>query len=1056
MAATCSWCLCRCVILLLLCTASTNPQEIEEPMPTVFEEALANPPTEQVVEEALENSHKEQVVEDFVEIVQVPVYVSKNFDITIAFRCTDIRVITLELLSYGLLDYERKELRYNFIIPMSTKDIQTRIVHVTLRDSLVFGDNSAINIRTDLHTNSARVVVAMHDSDPWSLEPGQMTRTFARETAEIKVVPPWERPQKSGHCYQWYWNYIKNRSILKCGPLNDVKTFLEFPVAVTGKEEGFVKFLPNLYWPDMELTKAHKLSKPRFTISTWVYVTDMCSSTLCSILHHRNKHFLTPVISFLSSGQLHVQVHYKDSTPFAFLTHATIAWNTWVNIVVTVNNTRVHVNTRYGENFELGDATFHPYFPRGSFQYDDTDGHWVIGGNTAFTSFKGFIGPTTIYRLRAVPIEEIPLPPTDHSMFSLDLQDHFAHCSAVNARLTVRWEELIRERQMKEGSLVGACPAHQALDDWQSLTRPARVRHQCDVTLSGETPEVDQVLTHLLHNTTLTNMSAVGEQLYRLAAKALTKSVDSVMWALRLLRVSGCLGNAQAFYTSSVIHVTGLGVTRNVQKAWLQLLVSARDSHALSQMSLAYRYLIGQDGIPEDCDIAAGYYKMAAVTTDKVLQEHQTVHTHSEAVRLDDSEELANHRGVKSDLFQWLSHQAQQGLSEAQSIMADMHYYGKRGFTRDLEEAAKLYQMSAEQGNPEGQFNLGISKLKGHGTKKNVTEAVELIKKAADKDFGPALNALGFYEVNMRSNLSGAAIYFMRAAKKGDRDGLYNLGVAYDNGWLEGQPQDKKLAFRYFRSAADKGHPSACVLVGEELRVGTYLRRHCGNSVVYLRFLAEQNPELGWLLRRALDAYYVGNWYKTLVFFLLAGETGMDVPQYNTALLCEENPDLVNLSTVDCRWRYYNSSAELGWVHSMMKVGDNYWYGTSVPTNTTAAATMYAKAAAKDGHAHALYNLAYMVEYNYTLPHTIHWTDVRHAHAQTGNLTFAAAIYRSCRDTTRNGNESYLPCALGVLRVTVKDHYHKYPLTAQALTVVAVLLAASAATLLATADDRMV
>ena len=50
---------------------------------------------------------------------------------------------------------------------------------------------------------------------------------------------------------------------------------------------------------------------------------------------------------------------------------------------------------------------------------------------------------------------------------------------------------------------------------------------------------------------------------------------------------------------------------------------------------------------------------------------------------------------------------------------------------------------------------------------------------------------MGFYEGNMRQNHSGAAVYFRRAANKGDRDGLSNLAVSYDNGWVEGHPPDK-------------------------------------------------------------------------------------------------------------------------------------------------------------------------------------------------------------------------------------------------------------------------
>ena len=57
--------------------------------------------------------------------------------------------------------------------------------------------------------------------------------------------------------------------------------------------------------------------------------------------------------------------------------------------------------------------------------------------------------------------------------------------------------------------------------------------------------------------------------------------------------------------------------------------------------------------------------------------------------------------------------------------------------------------------------------------------------------FGPALNAMGYYEVNTRQNYSGGTVYFRMAAEKGDRDGFFNLGVAYDNGWVPKEEKNK-------------------------------------------------------------------------------------------------------------------------------------------------------------------------------------------------------------------------------------------------------------------------
>ena len=41
-----------------------------------------------------------------------------------------------------------------------------------------------------------------------------------------------------------------------------------------------------------------------------------------------------------------------------------------------------------------------------------------------------------------------------------------------------------------------------------------------------------------------------------------------------------------------------------------------------------------------------------------------------------------------------------------------MYYYGKRGIQRDLNRAVKYYQKGADSGDPEGLYNLGVSKLK--------------------------------------------------------------------------------------------------------------------------------------------------------------------------------------------------------------------------------------------------------------------------------------------------------------------------------------------------------
>lgn len=60
-----------------------------------------------------------------------------------------------------------------------------------------------------------------------------------------------------------------------------------------------------------------------------------------------------------------------------------------------------------------------------------------------------------------------------------------------------------------------------------------------------------------------------------------------------------------------------------------------------------------------------------------------------------------------------------------------MYYYGKRGLQRDLNRAAKYYQMGAEQGDPEGLYNWGVSTLKVEKTKTETLSTTKIANNAS-------------------------------------------------------------------------------------------------------------------------------------------------------------------------------------------------------------------------------------------------------------------------------------------------------------------------------------
>lgn len=69
-------------------------------------------------------------------------------------------------------------------------------------------------------------------------------------------------------------------------------------------------------------------------------------------------------------------------------------------------------------------------------------------------------------------------------------------------------------------------------------------------------------------------------------------------------------------------------------------------------------------------------------------------------------------------------------------------YAGGRGVEQNLAEALRLFQESADQGNPYGQMNLGLMYEHGAGVKQDTAEALNWYRKAAEQGNEPAIVAL--------------------------------------------------------------------------------------------------------------------------------------------------------------------------------------------------------------------------------------------------------------------------------------------------------------------------
>ena len=104
-----------------------------------------------------------------------------------------------------------------------------------------------------------------------------------------------------------------------------------------------------------------------------------------------------------------------------------------------------------------------------------------------------------------------------------------------------------------------------------------------------------------------------------------------------------------------------------------------------------------------------------------------------------------------------------------QNILGRIYYE-----EQDYKYAFYLWTKSAEQGNADAQYNLGVMYYHGQGVKQDEKKAFYL---------------------------------WTKSAEQGHADAQYNLGIMYENG--DGVKKDLKQAFIFYFKASRQGHTDA-------------------------------------------------------------------------------------------------------------------------------------------------------------------------------------------------------------------------------------------------------
>ncbi len=125
-------------------------------------------------------------------------------------------------------------------------------------------------------------------------------------------------------------------------------------------------------------------------------------------------------------------------------------------------------------------------------------------------------------------------------------------------------------------------------------------------------------------------------------------------------------------------------------------------------------------------------------------------------------------------------------------------------------EAAGAYRASAEQGQAEAQFSLGVLYALGQGVQADLAEAVRWYSRAAEASGAAARYNLGekYNQGVPGRSVDDARSWIAALSRLGEASSPLAVGSDYHFG-AQGLPKDAERAYHWFGRAAEQGHAMA-------------------------------------------------------------------------------------------------------------------------------------------------------------------------------------------------------------------------------------------------------
>ena len=292
---------------------------------------------------------------------------------------------------------------------------------------------------------------------------------------------------------------------------------------------------------------------------------------------------------------------------------------------------------------------------------------------------------------------------------------------------------------------------------------------------------------------------------------------------------------------------------------------------------------------------------------------------------------------------------------------------GQRGITWDGVKAVEWYRKAAEAGNAQGMYALARCYEDSYFLTRDGEKAMEWYQKAAEAGDVRAMNYLGYnYEhgLELTRDREKAMEWYQKAAEAGDVGAMYHLGSSYENGDIGLElTRNEVKALEWYQKAAEAGDTLAMRGLGRLYKDGGgELTKDEAKAVEWYQKAAEAGDETA--MCNLGYAYANGTWgltkdeAKAVEWYQKAAEAGDETAMCNLGYAYANGTwGLTKDEAKAVEW--YQKAAEAGNATAMNRLGYAYEYGQGGLTKDEAKAVEWYQKAAEAGDETAMCNLGY-------------------------------------------------------------------------------------------------